>query len=425
MTIQSVSQALSEKLKRCNTGVHALTSLEDAEHTTYVGVLRMRLRDALRRRRETGEAPLRLALVVECLDPSATREELSRLGSRDRSALEADLARELAGCLRVPESHLRLVALTPSATSSGRPAFLVTLELRIVEAHGATHLRQLGFARHRRVEALAAALELPAPPSAADARRGGDAARLDAQHGARHDAQPPAAEASPSLAPSRAATALSARLAAGKLTRHIDRPYGLHAQQDAEHARDDAQHAPHGAGGAEPPKPLLQRVVVVGAHSELRELGLSAAEWKALVLELAQPECSEAATAALAAPEGTVAALAAALRGDKAVSIAEVFLRFAEYFKVFAAYTSGLDAARSRIDAIRKLETGREVLQQCQQDSRTRGSDIHDWLVRPNQHIMRQPMLLEQVSAISPTLTRSPMTSHDLPRSPMISHDLP
>lgn len=140
---------------------------------------------------------------------------------------------------------------------------------------------------------------------------------------------------------------------------------------------------------------------------------MGAEEWQTLLGEFGTEEVVRegAADEHLMAEDATIGSLAAALRGDKACSVAEAFLEFAPALVGFSAYTSGIDQARSRIDAIKKLESGSATLQRCQEHPDTKNVDIYNWMMRPSQHIMRQPMLLEQLHA---------MTAEGAPAKPLL-----
>jgi hypothetical protein len=57
-------------------------------------------------------------------------------------------------------------------------------------------------------------------------------------------------------------------------------------------------------------------------------------------------------------------------------------------------WLNGLDSARARLGACTKLDTFRRVLLRCQADPRTDGVDLDNWLARPGQHVMRQPLVV-------------------------------
>ena len=375
-TIHSMSSALSKRLHASNLGVHALSSLSECEHASFTCMLIRRLRDALREgwptkptatdaRSYSNERHLCLELI---LGGTLTSAEIRSGG----------FSEELASSLGADPSRVILVSVVPSAAADGSvTSHVVSFELlpsTLASASSAASPagapndssddegrhdeRQKWMALCRRAEGLAAALALsPDAPGATGAGAAGAAGA--------------------------GVVRLSQRLAAGRLTSAIERARGL---------RHSGVSGPEG-----------RLVVIAGAHTSLRDLPLDRARWDAIVAEFSTPAQGPApAEAALVAPDATVATLAHALRGTKAGSVAEAFVTFADYLKVFSVYSSGLEAARSRVDAIRKLESGRAALFQCQQDVRTSGLDIHNWLVRPNQHLMRQPMLLEQLHALTP-----------------------
>ena len=99
----------------------------------------------------------------------------------------------------------------------------------------------------------------------------------------------------------------------------------------------------------------------------------------------------------------TVGQLSKVLHYSGTESIGDVFSMYAQYFKVFEEYCNNLDHARNRVDACKKLEVrlharGRantvtraegvarfaqvfkRAFKQCQEDPRSRGMDLHNWL---------------------------------------------
>ena len=376
-TIHSMSSALSERLHASNLGAHALSSLTECEHASFTCMLIRRLRDALREgwptkptATDARSLPNERHLCLELILGGTLKSAEIRSGG---------FSEELASSLGVNPSRVTLVSVVPSAPADGSvTSHVVSFELlpstlapasssSAASPAGAPYdaspdeERQKWMALCRRAEGLAAALALsPEATDAAGAAAAGGAGAAGA-----------------------GIVRLSQRLAAGRLTSAIERARGLRLS---------------GVSG-----PEGRLVVIAGSHTSLRDLPLDRARWDAIVAEFATPAQGPApAKAALMAPDATVATLAHALRGAKAGSVAEAFLAFADDFKVFSVYSTGLETARSRVDAIRKLESGRAALFQCQQDVRTSGLDIHNWLVRPNQHLMRQPMLLEQLHALTP-----------------------
>ena len=49
-----------------------------------------------------------------------------------------------------------------------------------------------------------------------------------------------------------------------------------------------------------------------------------------------------------------------------------------------------------------KLETFKRAFRKCQEDQRAKGLNLQNWLMRPNQHLMRQPLLLEALLKNTP-----------------------
>ena len=402
--IHSMSSRLQQMLAACNSSRHALMQPSSADHASFTHLLVARVRDALRRQRSnlaniptngitaighSASDPLEVAatvvdrphgstplastlsceLVVELLDPS---------WEMDPTEVELGLREELAAALLLPLSQVSVTKVTPSHTSSGNRAVAVgftlradastidaaragltsadTIRNRATLSHPSTEAAQQLIAFHRKVEALATALALPA----ASANNEAVAHAISCVGGA---------------------SRLSERLAHGRVTCAIDRALGLR--------RIDAS----GQRG---------RVIAPSASTLVREITLDQATWDRLIDELSAAGQLSTARQTLIAPDATLAALAGALRGPAAQSVGDTFTSYARHFEVFSAYTSGLEAARSRVNAIKKLESGSQTLARCQLNPRTKGADIHNWLARPNQHLMRQPMLLEQLLSLTP-----------------------
>ena len=49
------------------------------------------------------------------------------------------------------------------------------------------------------------------------------------------------------------------------------------------------------------------------------------------------------------------------------------------------------------MDALTKQEAFKAAFEKCQADPRADRHDLHDWLIRPPQQLMRQPMLLNAI----------------------------
>ena len=64
-------------------------------------------------------------------------------------------------------------------------------------------------------------------------------------------------------------------------------------------------------------------------------------------------------------------------------------------FHVAQEWIYHLDSARARVDATKKHDAFKKMYNACLRDHRSKGLDIHNWLQRPNQHLMRQPLLLD------------------------------
>ena len=76
----------------------------------------------------------------------------------------------------------------------------------------------------------------------------------------------------------------------------------------------------------------------------------------------------------------TVGQLSRVLHYAGTSSLGEAFTMYAEYFKVFQEYCNNLDYARNRVDACKKHEVFKRAFKQCQEDPRSKGMDLHNWL---------------------------------------------
>ena len=69
---------------------------------------------------------------------------------------------------------------------------------------------------------------------------------------------------------------------------------------------------------------------------------------------------------------------------------------------MFQEYCNNIDNARLRIESCMKLETFKRAFRKCQEDQRAKGLNLQNWLMRPNQPLMRQPLLLEALLKNTP-----------------------
>ena len=286
-----------------------------------------------------------------------------------------------------------------SSASAVRPRVAVTFDLipwltRDLAAEGPpppmTKLELVTaiLAVNRRVEALATALELSPDAEASDgggimptgvgAGSGGGAARGGSSAGIG------AISAGADL--TKGPRALSARLFAGESTRAICRDVGLvHVA----------------ASGAR------CRLHAVSRLTLLRDVGLSQEGWMRIVQQFApsRPATGVSRDAIVAAAmtatraEGrTVDDLCKALHHARYCA-GDAFVLHADFFKVFQGWIYNLDSARARVDATKKHDAFKKMYNACLRDHRSKGLDIHNWLQRPNQHLMRQPLLLDALVA--------------------------
>lgn len=315
------------------------------------------------------------------------------------SAGKAVRAAATAGAAATSASAASSASASSASASAVRPRVAVTFDLipwltRDLAAEGPpppmTKLELVTaiLAVNRRVEALATALELSPDAEASDgggimptgvgAGSGGGAARGGISAGIG------AISAGADL--TKGPRALSARLFAGETTRAICRDVGLvHVA----------------ASGAR------CRLHAVSRLTLLRDVGLSQEGWMRIVQQFApsRPATGVSRDAIVAAAmtatraEGrTVDDLCKALHHARYCA-GDAFVLHADFFKVFQGWIYNLDSARARVDATKKHDAFKKMYNACLRDHRSKGLDIHNWLQRPNQHLMRQPLLLDALVA--------------------------
>ena len=380
-SISVMSVELNGALKAANRGCNALTSLHDAEHSSFTAALVRELRDLQRRR----------------WHPSAVRVVICMQSSVDVTQLRD----ELALALRMPAERVRAEV---SATSSSD--VIVTLDAGYVATleptsdgvwdHPADAAeRQKTLALHRKVEALAAALALAEEMERGEVLAG------------RRSASPSAGLLS--TASAKGIQSMANTLCMGDLTHQID--FGAGARVE-----------PNGGGEAKPifavtadtPLTLILDAGLLTTEEPLKQLPTFAAPTGGSSQRKAATKCLEKARregprqeqdgsgGASDAP-CTVAALAEALRKPGAeTSTGDAYLRFVEYFKVFSVWSNHLDSARNRVEACKKLDAFSKTMRKCQEDPRTDRADLLNWLSRPSQHLMRQPMVMTNLLEMTP-----------------------
>ncbi len=136
-------------------------------------------------------------------------------------------------------------------------------------------------------------------------------------------------------------------------------------------------------------------------HAATPELLLwSSRRWVALVDRcVAVEEDKRAAITLTRKSAATISGLALAIHGNgRASSIGSVLETRAPSIGAFQAYINTSDDSRHRVGAMKKQSVFRkDVFAECQADPRCRNLDLHNWLMRPPQHLMRQPLLLRAV----------------------------
>ena len=425
--IASVSGGLLDTLRTANRGFHALANLGDAEHSSYVSRLVSHVRDQQRHSWSGGVVRLRVALSPQADANSGTSTQMAaqvtswanRIFGADAQATssmsgeQAAFCAELAAALRLPVSCVVVQEVkqehvtfelhavdtgrhgVASAWSPRKPSRAASAEGAMVAgvldsrrsssssvgsgtgaALEALEAEQSAFALHRRVEALTAAIVLlPKVVEAAPPVKRPSASLLASP--ARSSSLSDAMDALDGCAPG--VVNIARALARGNATRRIDSSAGVQLIDEAGGAKD---------------------VLAVSAATPLREIRRVGIEMDDDLGGFAASDAARQIVSSSLADRSagtTIAGLAAALRGAKASSLADVYVQYAQFFKVFAAWSFNLESARHRIDACKKLESFQAALASCQSDPRCERADILNWLVRPNQHLMRQPMLLENL----------------------------
>lgn len=399
--IRSVSTGLLKTLQTCNKGASALINLAEAEHTSYVCHLVRHIRGQQRLQWPDDAVHLRVTLVAGADIP-------------DGRPLEEAFQLELAAALRVPAACVAAVQVerpppAVRASTAGRETVHVRFELRAaidvdapaMEAgagevgrddassepwvkagtSGTTSsfhadsdtddeldARQRAMAMHRRIEALAAALRHI--HSAMSALKDGGMLGV---------APPTASTASGDPAVGAGIVSMARSLARGSITRLVDAAAGL------EYVEEDGKGC---------------RVLVLSAATPLVEISSSGLALGESLDDYATTSAQREHVRGCLADRSsliTIGGLAKGIRGGKALSLGDAYVQFCHFFKVFSAWSFNLESARNRIDACKKLDDFRHALNQAQLDPRSERADILNWLNRPNQHLMRQPLLLENL----------------------------
>ena len=418
-SIHRMSQALHDALWACNRGRHALTSLHDASHPSYVAHLCAHLRGL--HRQQWPASAVRLCLQM--------RPEAHGTAARE---LETRLCNELASALRLAPGCVRVSAATQDEGTPSRAApmasptsaspfpsnrqLTVRVELLAVAAastnHGGPLLaegrsdssggvdgagvldRQQGtLALHRRVEALVAAIthlareharwgcaSSPRMSSASSASSG------SVQNGAG------------SLALGGGITHISDALSRGSATCLIDASAGIMCEQtgtgggwspavtiDASTPLGDLCAA--GLIDANAPLSSLEPYVRGGGDTARAQSATPGSPARRAPAQLTSDDAAQwqaaAVSACMQAPDSTLGSLARALRpAGSTMAIGEAYDTYAEFFRVFSAWSNQMDSARNRIDACKKLDDFRRTLHRCQLDERTERADILNWLSR-------------------------------------------
>ena len=65
-------------------------------------------------------------------------------------------------------------------------------------------------------------------------------------------------------------------------------------------------------------------------------------------------------------------------------------------------YCNNMEAAGHRVAALNKMDAFRRVFSECQASPEAKGSDIMNWISRHNQHLMRQPLILDALAQLTP-----------------------
>jgi hypothetical protein len=311
-------------------------------------------------------------------------------------------------------------------------------------------MAQQRMALHRRVEALAVALAENATQATQTAQA--TQASLSPGGSPSPNGSAPAAAA---MVCGPGVLNLARALSRGSATRYIECSSGLSREDSSGRAVPVlAVHAgtPAGAG-----RPCAARLACPHVRAALLCTGTLLSDMSAVGLPLIDhlsdfcPTDASLETARVCLAdrsEGlTIAGLAKALRGGKAASLGDAYIQYTEFFKVFSDWSFNLESARNRVDACKKLEHFRTALNTCQvreahaprrartfppcayvptvrvrsrrartfapcactsarshrshcawqADPRSEFADILNWLNRPNQHLMRQPMIVENL----------------------------
>ena len=401
-------------LSSCNHGYHPLISKQNADQTGFANILIAKLKEM---RRKQWHAPAAKGVSHPPIPEGAVRLELTVSESFEKlraqqiiGSFESSFVSELAVALKVPERVVALRHVSESSDSvpsealgekrtqpkrGSLAAAAAVVGINLPTARGSTATRGPVPAQARPVVVAVFDLlpwlvqqdegrESKGPPSRLDLL----AAKMAVNR--RVDALAAALSLEPEVMKAsrvdlQGPLATSKLLLQGNATKIVDGAAGLR------------QVAADG-----------QRTVVVPIDMDtlLSSIPLSQESWVTLVqrftpskaVQGVDPEVIVRKAMTTARTEGcTVGQLSRVLHYAGTASLGEAFSMYAEYFKVFQEYCNNLDYARNRVDACKKLEVFKRAFRQCQEDPRSRGMDLHNWLQRPNQHLMRQPLLLEAI----------------------------
>lgn len=402
-------------LSSCNHGYHPLISKQNADHTGFANILIAKLKEM---RRKQWHAPAAKGGASQPPIPEgAVRLELTVSESFEKlraqqvtGSFESAFVSELAAALKVPE---RVVALRHVSESS--------------DSVPSEALGQKGTQPKRGSLAAAAAvvgINLP-PARGSTATRGSVPAQARPVVVAVFDLLPWLVQQDEGREPKGHPSRLDLLAAKMAVNRRVDAlAAALSLEADVVNAPRVDLHGPLAtsklllqgsatkivdrAAGLRQVAADGQRTVVVPIDMDtlLSSIPLSQESWVTLVqrftpskaVQGVDPEVIVRRAMTTARTERcTVGQLSRVLHYAGTASLGEAFSMYAEYFKVFQEYCNNLDYARNRVDACKKLDVFKRAFKQCQEDPRSRGMDLHNWLQRPNQHLMRQPLLLEAI----------------------------
>ena len=391
-------------LSSCNHGYHPLISKQNADHKGFSSILIAKLKE-MRRKQWHAPAVKGNASPAPTIPEGAVRvevtlaqsvDELRKASSGTQQTFEQAFGAELAAALKIParavavQSVQEVMQQQPPLKIEGPRRGSLAVAAAVIGINMADN-------------APAAAAAAPVVTCIFDLLPW-----LSQQDGPDADANPPSRldllaakmEVNRRVDALSTALSLSADFTGPPPSKELKGPLAisLGVQQGA------ATRAIDRAAGVRQVSADGQRTGVVPIDSEtlLSSIPLSSEAWVTLVQRFTpskpvqgmDPEVIVRRAMTTARTEGcTVAQLSKALHYEATESVGDCFSMNAKFFMVFREYCNNLNNAVNRIDACKKLEVFKRAFKGCQEDPRSRGMDLNNWLMSapPLPHPPRAP----------------------------------